>query len=97
MSLEVFTFLFLHALCNAKAETTVMMLSEAKMCTENFDRLKITLHPNYTVDQFSALDPSQRAKLSVEAYEYYTAWIKENSEVYEKFTSSAKLMISAGM
>jgi hypothetical protein len=97
MSIELFALLATHALCNAKAETTIIMAQEVKFCIENFDRLKITLHPEYTVEEFSALDPSQRAKLSVEAYTYYRDWVSSNPERHAQLTSGAKLMVSAGL
>lgn len=97
MPIDFFALLVVHALCNAKAETMVLSAPEANQCSENFDRLKISLHPNITVEQFQSMEPSQRAKLSVEAYAYYRRWIGANAEIYAQLNAGARLMATAGM
>lgn len=96
MPIDFFTLLVVHMLCNARAEVDVMPMQEAQVCSENFEKLKLKLHPEYSYKEFRALKPSGRAKVSVEAYQYYTRWIAENSGINAKLKAGASMMASAG-
>jgi len=87
MSATLLSMIFAHLLCNALAEDQPLPPREAYFCSANFEDLKATLNPNLTLEEFHRLKFEEKAKVSVQSYLYYKAWIAENAHIYADRTA----------
>ena len=95
MNVELVSLVLVHFLCNAQAEITRMSMGEAMYCSENFEDLKASLHPDLTPEKFRKLDDRRRGRASVEGYGYYKDWVAANPELVARLKDTAALLASA--
>ena len=84
MPIDLISLILVHFLCTEQARVDPMPINEAAYCSSNFERLKISLHPDLTHEEYANLDEKERSKISVEAYRYYKEWRASNPALVAK-------------
>ncbi len=95
--MELIALIMTHVLCNEMAATQVLSASKALECSANFEQVKIGLNPDFTWEEFQALDPSERAEMSVKSYQYYVDWKAQNISEFRKMVKDAKMTLKAAI
>ena len=92
MNIELISLVLVHFLCNAQAEVTRVSIGDAMYCSENFEDVKASLHPDFTPETFRKLDGRGRGRASVEGYAYYKDWVAANPELVARLKNAAALL-----
>lgn len=95
--MKLIALLITHILCNETAAMRVMPPGESAECSANFEQVKVALNPNLTWDEFLLLDEEQRARVSVESFQYYRTWKEKNPALHTAVTESARSLVQASM
>jgi hypothetical protein len=70
----------LYLACASASNERMLGFNEAIVCSDAFQRIKLSFFPGVTPEEFALLPPREQSALSIEGYLRYRAWIEQNRD-----------------
>ena len=87
MTGELLTLIALHFMCNAEAESRILTAPEARLCDDNFTKVKLAFAGGPEIADYRTLPLGDQVRLNRVGYARYRDWLAANPVTVREFES----------